>query len=300
MQLLRDKMKQRRRSVRNSLISAPLLVMAAVAISLVSSCARTESKPDKATMRNVSAAEPPRGKQTLVPVKVPAKEAKDTSIKRPRFPDPPWTVAKMVDAFGAITRKKFEGPCRAAGIPCPPVRLTFLAFKRERLLEIWGAGEEGAYRKIGGYPILAASGGPGPKRREGDRQVPEGFYDLPELNPNSSLHLSIRIGYPNRDDIANAGIPVNAMGGDIYLHGKAASIGCIAVGDPAIEEIFTLVAQVTAPNRRIIISPVDFRRNPRPALPKEEKWVGDLYGRLSRALEAFPVAGAAGGAVRHP
>ncbi|MEP7219985.1 MAG: hypothetical protein ABI876_13765 [Bacteroidota bacterium] len=298
MQLLRDKMQQRHRSVRISLISAPLLVMAAVALAF--GCARTEPKPANAATRNISAAEPPRGKQTPVPVKVPAKEAKDTSIKRPRFPDPPWTVAKMVDAFGAITRKKFEGPCRAAGIPWPPLRLTLLAFKRERLLEIWGAGEGGAYRKIGGYPILAASGGPGPKRMEGDRQVPEGFYDLPELNPNSSLHLSIRISYPNRDDIANAGIPVNAMGGDIYLHGKAASIGCIAVGDPAFEEIFALSAQVTAPNRRIIISPVDFRRNPRPTLPKEEKWVGDLYGRIRRALEAFPVAGSAGGAARHP
>ncbi|MDB5033066.1 MAG: hypothetical protein JWQ98_307 [Chlorobi bacterium] len=290
MQLLRDKMKQPALPP-----GFPLpLVTVAIVISILSGCARHESKPPQTAARNVSAAGKPS------PVLLPVKEKRDTSAKRPRFPEPPWTVAKMVDAFGAIARKKFEGPCRAAGIPWPPVRLTFLAFKRERSLEIWGADGGGAYRKIGRYPILAASGGPGPKRMEGDRQVPEGFYTLPELNPNSSLHLSIRIGYPNQDDIANAGILRDAMGGDIYLHGKAASIGCIAVGDPAIEEIFTLAAQVAEPNRRIIISPVDFRRTPKPSLPREEKWVSDLYGRIRRELAAFPVAGTGGGGGRHP
>ena len=155
----------------------------------------------------------------------------------------------------------------------PPRTLTLLAFKEERRLEVWADG-----RWLKAYPILAASGTPGVKRREGDRQVPEGVYRLTTLNPRSRFHLSIRVDYPDPEDCR-----YGCTGGDIYIHGGAVSVGCIAVGDEAIEEIYRLSEHVE--NRWIIIVPWDLRRkNPPPA---EEPWVADRYARLSRELEAL-------------
>lgn len=91
------------------------------------------------------------------------------------------------------------------------------------------------------YRIAKQSGGPGPKRKEGDRQVPEGFYRIEGLNPKSSYHLSLRLNYPNASDLERA--DPKAPGSDIYIHGKAVSIGCLAMTDPIIEELYTLVAE---------------------------------------------------------
>jgi hypothetical protein len=155
----------------------------------------------------------------------------------------------------------------------PPRSLTLVAFKEERRLEVWGDG-----RWLRTYPILAASGTAGPKRQEGDRQVPEGIYQLTTLNPRSRFHLSIRVDYPDAEDCRNG-----CTGGDIYVHGGAVSIGCIAIGNQAIEEIFRLSQHVA--NRWIIIVPWDLRRKAPPA--SEERWIADRYARLSRELEVL-------------
>jgi L,D-transpeptidase-like protein len=155
----------------------------------------------------------------------------------------------------------------------PPRTLTLLAFKEERRLEVWGDG-----RWLKSYPILAASGAPGVKRREGDRQVPEGIYRLTTLNPRSRFHLSIRVDYPDADDLGNG-----CTGSDIYIHGGAVSVGCIAVGNEAIEEIYRLSEWVS--NRWIIIVPWDLRRKAPPTAT--EPWIADRYARLTRELEAL-------------
>lgn len=208
---------------------------------------------------------------------------------RPKLPPAPRTVEDVVRSIGSIARDRYQPVCKRKNVSWPPARLTLLAFKRERLLEVWGAAKSGAYRRLATYKILAASGGPGPKRREGDLQVPEGFYHLPELNPNSLFHLSIKVDYPNADDIKNSKVARDAMGGDIYIHGNQMSIGCLALGDRAIEELFPLVAQVPAAERRIIISPFDFRRRPKARYPKEAPWVHAMYDRIKRALGEYRV-----------
>lgn len=172
----------------------------------------------------------------------------------------------------------------------PPARTTWLAVKDERRLEAWVAGATGTFQHLITYDVLAASGGPGPKRREGDRQVPEGFYALPDLNPNSRFHLSVRVGYPNEEDIAYRTVPRDQMGGDIFVHGSDVSIGCLAVGDDAIEELFVLAARVPIEHRRILIVPTDFRLHP-DAATSPDPWLDDLYSRLADALTAFPRAG---------
>lgn len=152
-----------------------------------------------------------------------------------------------------------------------PRTLTVVAFKEERRVDVRGDG-----RLLASYPILAASGGPGPKLREGDRQVPEGSYRLTTLNPRSQFHLSIRVDYPNEEDRLHG-----CTGTDIYVHGGAASIGCIAIGNEAIEELFRLAARVE--DRRILIVPWDLRVKPPPAVA--ESWMTYRYARLRDELD---------------
>jgi murein L,D-transpeptidase YafK len=111
------------------------------------------------------------------------------------------------------------------------------AFKEERLLELWLQSNEG-WKLWRSYPIAAASGRLGPKLREGDYQVPEGFYTVTtrQLNPASRYHLAFNIGYPNAYDQHH-----QRTGSFIMIHGREVSIGCLAMTDPAIEEIFLLV-----------------------------------------------------------
>jgi len=204
--------------------------------------------------------------------------------EKPAITATPRTVYSAVGEFGAKAEARFAPACRAAQIAYPPARVTLLAFKAEKRLEVWGADATGGYRRLADYPILAASGEAGPKRLRGDWQVPEGAYRITALNPNSRFHLSFRVDYPNRTDIAHSAVPRADMGDDIYVHGGAVSVGCIALGDPVIEEVFCLVAQARASERRILIAPCDLRAGETP--PANEPWVGALYARLQKELRA--------------
>jgi murein L,D-transpeptidase YafK len=113
-------------------------------------------------------------------------------------------------------------------------------FKDEALLEMFIQHRaSGKYHLFRAYPIAAASGTLGPKLAEGDGQVPEGFYQvLPTaMNPASQYHLSFNIGYPNEYDRAH-----QRTGSAIMVHGNRVSIGCLAMTDEKIEEIYTLAA----------------------------------------------------------
>lgn len=193
------------------------------------------------------------------------------------------TVDGALRAYGKKSDRRFRTVCRRAGIPYPPKRVTLVAFKEEKQVEVWGANARGPYKRLAVYPILAASGVLGPKRQEGDRQVPEGFYRITALNPASQYHLSLRVSYPNAEDIAHRTVKRRSMGGDIYVHGRAVSIGCLALGDPAIEEVFCLVARADSAERRIIIAPRDLRSSQRPP-QTEDAWIKDLYGRIQTTL----------------
>lgn len=140
-------------------------------------------------------------------------------------------------AASARVRPELEGSLYRIGLRFgDPVFIR--AYKRERRLEVFVKGrDDGAFHWFRSYPIAAASGKPGPKLREGDKQVPEGFYLVtPEaMNPDSRFHLSFNIGYPNPFDRFH-----KRTGSLIMIHGGRASTGCLAMTDPAIEEIYTL------------------------------------------------------------
>jgi murein L,D-transpeptidase YafK len=112
------------------------------------------------------------------------------------------------------------------------------AFKEEKTLEFFIENPStGRFELFRQYPIAAASGTLGPKLAEGDRQVPEGFYEVPPsaMNPNSRFHLAFNIGYPNALDRS-----LSRTGSAIMIHGDRVSVGCLAMTDELIEEIYTL------------------------------------------------------------
>ena len=118
-----------------------------------------------------------------------------------------------------------------------PPRIGIRAFKLERQLEVWGSkSDRGPYRLLATYPIAAMSGVLGPKLKEGDMQVPEGFYVVNRFNPKSKYHLSLGLNYPNASD-RKRGEGRN-LGKDIFIHGKRVSAGCLAMTDPVIEVIY--------------------------------------------------------------
>lgn len=139
-----------------------------------------------------------------------------------------------------------------AGVPFPPAELLFRAFKRDRELEVWASASRGApMAHVATYQVCAASGDLGPKRREGDRQVPEGFYKVHYLWPNSAYHLEIKIGYPNDLDRALSQQIHADPGGEIMIHGNCASIGCLAMTDERVEELWTMASAFQVGERRV-------------------------------------------------
>lgn len=129
------------------------------------------------------------------------------------------------------------------GLKAEQSEIFIRAFKEEMELEVWARHRnvQGPYQKIWTTPVCAASGSPGPKRKEGDRQVPEGMYHVAVFNPKSKFHLSLGLNYPNASDKL-LGDP-EQPGSDIYIHGKCVSIGCLALGDEAIEQLYALAHQ---------------------------------------------------------
>jgi murein L,D-transpeptidase YafK len=111
-------------------------------------------------------------------------------------------------------------------------------FKEESVLEVWKKQKvTGRYALLKTYDICAWSGDLGPKKKEGDRQAPEGFYTITPalMNPNSSYHLSFNLGYPNDFDRAHG-----RTGAHLMVHGACSSRGCYSMEDEQIEEIYTL------------------------------------------------------------
>ena len=215
-----------------------------------------------------------------------------------RVPAPPrpapgeQAIAERVAQYGPAVRARLAPFFAAAGVAYPPARFVLLGFKLERELQLLASDSGHGLTFIRSYPIRAMSGTLGPKLREGDRQVPEGIYTIVYLNPDSVAHLSLALSYPNDYDRARAAEEGrDTLGGDIMIHGGSTSIGCLAMGDEAAEDLFVLAAETGWEGAVIVLSPVDFRTR---ALPRDYRprapWVVDLYIRLRATLEEFPGA----------
>lgn len=119
------------------------------------------------------------------------------------------------------------------------LNLLITVYKDDDLLEIYAKTKKNStYKKILSYKVCARSGHLGPKRKQGDGQVPEGFYFIDRFNPVSNYYLSLGLNYPNLADKRKS--KKNQLGGDIFIHGSCATIGCLPMTDNLIKEIYLL------------------------------------------------------------
>lgn len=167
---------------------------------------------------------------------------------------------RVGDAFSTreeVLRKEFE----AKGLSWPAKYMYLRSFKYDSQLEVWvKSNRQDKYRLFKTYKVCALAGGLGPKRFEGDYQVPEGFYYINEFRPNSNYHLALGVNYPNPSDRILSD-PVKP-GGEIFVHGSCVTVGCIPLTDPVIEELYVLAASTKSAGQDFIpihVLPVAFK-----------------------------------------
>lgn len=144
-------------------------------------------------------------------------------------------VAQAFSEYNEPLKKAFQ----AKGLAFPPSDIYIRSFKTQNEMEVWvkNPGVD-TYTLFKTYRVCALSGSLGPKRWEGDRQVPEGLYFINHFNPKSDFFLSMLVSYPNYSDmvLGNKEKP----GGDIYIHGACYTVGCLPMTDPIIKELYVL------------------------------------------------------------
>ena len=189
--------------------------------------------------------------------------------------DPEWTSRQRIAHAKSAKLEEVKGLLAAAGVSYPPRRLLLRGFKADKEVEVWTSSREfGPLIHLTTYEICDASGDLGPKRREGDGQVPEGFYHLDYFNKSSLFHLSFRVNYPNASDRI-LGFR-ESLGGAIMFHGSCVSIGCLAMEDERIEELWLLTRALEDRGRTVHVH----------LLPARDL-AGLIAGTDDSGLEAF-------------
>lgn len=170
-------------------------------------------------------------------------------FSQPSYPETYKSYSKNATAHQQedSLKKQFE----EKKLNWPPQSIYIRSFKYDRLMELWVKNiETDSFYLFKTYKVCMQSGGIGPKRIEGDNQVPEGFYYINEFNANSNYHLALGLNYPNASDkiLSDAQKP----GGEIYIHGSCVSTGCIAIQDIPIEEVYLIAANAKASGQDFI------------------------------------------------
>src|SRR5688572_12960632 len=186
-------------------------------------------------------------------------------------------------------QKQFE----AKNLQWPAKYIYIRSFKYDSQLEVWVKDElNEPFKLFKTYKVCALAGTLGPKRMEGDYQVPEGFYYINEFNPRSTYYLSLGINYPNASDriLSDSLRPGSA----IYIHGSCVTVGCIPLTDEQIDEVYILGAHARNqgqdyipvhifPIRYNVKRSVNYLNN----LTKDDPSLKDFAERLELAFNYF-------------
>jgi murein L,D-transpeptidase YafK len=201
------------------------------------------------------------------------------------------TVQKRVQEIEPKVTENLKPLFVKKNVAYPPDDVTLLFIKSQKILSLFATDSDGNPKLIKTYKVFGASGKSGPKLTSGDNQVPEGMYRIESLNPNSQFHLALRINYPSDFDKKMAKEEGRKnLGSDIMIHGSVLSIGCIAIGDDAVEELFYLAAQSNYRTWKVILSPVDFRKVPTAPDPLVQKpWIPKLYEDIAQTVKVLPL-----------
>jgi len=207
----------------------------------------------------------------------------------PKYGTPEWRhrVQVKVTRFNSMVENDLKPDFKVANVQFPPKQIALLVFKDERDMELWAKNRSG-WHFIREFPVLGASGGPGPKLHSGDRQVPEGVYKIAALNPFSKYDVSLKINYPNQYDKLKAQFDHRKhLGGDIYIHGGNLSVGCLAIGNRSVEELYGLITRVGKEHVEVIIAPNDIRMGTPLLAVNRPKWVAELDRNIEKELKTF-------------
>jgi murein L,D-transpeptidase YafK len=189
-------------------------------------------------------------------------------------------------------KKDFED----ANLQYPPRNIYWRAFKKEQQVELWAADSaHHLYKLVKTYYVVRMSGMLGPKRTEGDHQVPEGYYYINQYNPNSNFYLSFKISYPNKSDSILGSYA--KLGGQIFVHGDSLTVGCLPMTNPVIKELYWCALQaqsINGQNHRIPfhIYPCRLESNEWKNLKKEFSWDAnrlDFWKNLQDGYNYFEV-----------
>lgn len=191
-------------------------------------------------------------------------------------------VSFRMQAALAIRQDSLQKEFKAKGLEWP-VRYMFIrSFKYDGQLEVWIKNDaKDKYKLFKTYRVCLLSGAMGPKRMQGDYQVPEGFYYINEFNPRSNYHLALGLNYPNASDkiLSDSLRPGNG----IYIHGSCVSVGCIPVTDSDIEEIYLIASSAKASGEDFIpvhVFPVRYNK-------KKSFDFFENYSRNNPSLQKF-------------
>lgn len=184
------------------------------------------------------------------------------TVAQSTFFEQQMSFPKVKNAY-KFRKDSLEKQYRRVQLDWPPKEIYIRSFKYDSQLEVWGRNNsKEAYRLFKTYKICALSGTIGPKRMDGDFQVPEGFYYINEFRPNSNFHMALGINYPNASDrmLSDSIKP----GGDIFIHGNCVTQGCIPLQNEQIEELYLLAAYAHAAGQEFIpvhIFPIRFNND---------------------------------------
>lgn len=180
------------------------------------------------------------------------------------YPRPQNALLRKQD----MLQKQFQ----EKGLEWPARYMYIRSFKYDAQLEVWvKSNRKDEFKLFNTYKVCALAGTLGPKRMQGDFQVPEGFYYINEFNPNSNYYLSLGINYPNPSDRLLSD-PLRP-GGDIYIHGSCVTVGCIPVTDPQMEDLYILAAHAKSQGQDYIpvhIFPIRYDNK------KSQEYLADL------------------------
>lgn len=198
-------------------------------------------------------------------------------------------IDRAVKKYGLRVEPRLISYFKKARVNYPPRDIALLAFKSERKVELWAKNEKQSWKHIHNFPLTGYSGRLGPKLRVNDKQIPEGVYKLVNFNPYSSMHLSMMINYPNTFDREKGYKDGRRdLGNNIFIHGRDLSVGCLAVGDYAIDQLFILTRRVGLDHTQVIIAPNDLRhKKPSTSRFAQPKWLPELYKSIEISLKPF-------------
>ncbi|MDZ4664753.1 MAG: L,D-transpeptidase family protein [Bacteroidota bacterium] len=195
----------------------------------------------------------------------------------------------------AAYKTKFEGlkkEITTAGFSVNTYEIYMQVFKHEKEVQVWMRNKnDPKFKLFKTYKICSSSGELGPKRVQGDGQVPEGFYYIEHFNPVSSYHLSMKVGYPNKSDSKKA---TGSPGGDIMIHGNCVTIGCIPIENDPIEELYILCVEAKdrKQNLRVDMFPCKFTQENIKMLNQNfSKEMNAFWGTLKAGYDLFEASG---------